>query len=233
VHAEHFAAPNQHSVCLASLSDPHDSPECTCSRRSWIEYGRLFRASRLVHAESRSLFEERYVPRHRFFFDDVALLAALYRRTRWRLLRATLDHDARMAITAGGAPAVADHWRKRGRDVIHDVLAMVAAASGYGGDRDGVKRFLDYLARDLNQGPGKVTRAFGWPLRIEGGDGLVTRFWYAEITNTAQRWNVDRSTHLPSIFMEGDLGSLPFIEQLVKMVGERMSLGEDSESHGS
>jgi len=232
VHAEHFAAPNQHTVCLASLSDPHDSPESTCERRTWIEYGRLYRASRLIHAESRSLFEARYVPRHRFFFDDVALLAALYRRTRWRLLRATLDHDARMAIT-GGRAAAADHWRTRGRDALVRVLAMVADAAGYGAHREGMQRFLDHIDYDLGQSPGRVTRSVGWPVRITGAGGLLTKFWYAEVSNNDKCWTVDRATYLPSIFMEGDLGSLPFIEQLVEMISERMSLGEDSKSLGT
>jgi len=217
VHAEHFAAPRRHTVCLSSLCST--SAEDDCDGGTWIEYGRLLRASKRIHAESHSLFEACYVRRHRFYFDDVAALTTLYRRTRWRAMRGTLEYDVRMAITSDRA-LVDAHWGERGRDLICKLVGLVAVAVGFDSSPEGVQRFLEHIDIKLGQAPGILTRCLSSPLVIPCGKGLVTKFWYSEARLQSRTSKAIRATNLPSIFMEGDLGSLPFLEELVELVGQ-------------
>lgn len=110
-----------------------------------------------------------------------------------------------MAITGGCVLAGEGKrtWGERGRDNINAVMTMVARDAGY----EDVDLFRTHMTWELGQ-KREVGRCGGNPVLIRCGNGEVIKFWFS----SGSLWK-----ELPMMFMEGNLGSLPFLQEMLAL----------------
>lgn len=145
-------------------------------------------------------------------------------------MEGSLEYDIRMAITSLPSRGRCTHWLHRGQRIVSEILELVSSTWDYestlppesgGGDittQQRIAAFSEFLKSELGQESRFAGRCDGRPFVIDCGNGRMVRFWWSGSVGVANSRR-DGRRELPFMFMEGNLGSLPFL-------GEMVALGE-------